>query len=283
MANKKITDLQLRGSIEDTLNLPADDTIQTYRITIAMIKAWILSASNVVTATIADLAVTTAKIAAGAVTDSKANFTIPTIQRFTSGSGTYTTPAGVKYIIVTITGGGGGGGGAGATNTNGGDGSASSFGTSLLIAGQGGGGRGVNTGSGGGQGGGNTGNTINSPAITVFDNTGAVGGNGSGSAYGAPNGADSFHGGGGRGASYFPNVAASAPTANSGSGGAAGFIDNNYSAGAGGAGSTIRAILTSPSPTYSYTVGAGGTAGTGTTRNGSAGAAGIIIIEEFYH
>lgn len=37
MAQKKITDLQLRSSVIDTLNIPADDTIQTYRITIAQI------------------------------------------------------------------------------------------------------------------------------------------------------------------------------------------------------------------------------------------------------
>jgi microcystin-dependent protein len=52
MANKKITDLTLRGSIEDTLSIPTDDTIQTYRITIAQIKAWILATGNVVRATI---------------------------------------------------------------------------------------------------------------------------------------------------------------------------------------------------------------------------------------
>ena len=42
----------------------------------------------------------------------KAVSVVPTIQRFTSGSGTYTTPANVKWIRVRLVGGGGGGGGA---------------------------------------------------------------------------------------------------------------------------------------------------------------------------
>jgi hypothetical protein len=47
--------------------------------------------------------------------------TAPTVQTFTSGSGTYTTPAGVAYIRVRMVG-GGGGGGCGNTTANGGGG-----------------------------------------------------------------------------------------------------------------------------------------------------------------
>lgn len=39
------------------------------------------------------------------------SYTAPTTQVFTSGSGTYTTPANVKYIKVRGIGGGGGGAG----------------------------------------------------------------------------------------------------------------------------------------------------------------------------
>lgn len=214
-------------------------------------------------------------------TNSASTFVAPTIQIITS-SGTYTTPANVKYIIVTLTGGGGGGGGAGASNSNGGDGGTTTFGTSLLTAGYGGGGTGVATSSGGGRGGGSAANTINSPAVEIWNMFGAPGGNGSGGAYGAPNGGNSFWGGGGLGASYFANLGGTTATTNSGSGGGAGFIDNNYSAGAGGAASTIKAMIVSPSSTYSVSIGAGGIAGTGSTRAGTAGGAGRVVVEEFY-
>ena len=57
----------------------------------------------------------------------------PTIQTFTSGSGTYTTPAGVSWIRVIMVGGGGGGGGSGgsASGGNGGTGGNTTFGTTL--------------------------------------------------------------------------------------------------------------------------------------------------------
>lgn len=42
MAQKKITDLQLRDNVEDTVNFPADDTIQSYRVTAAQVKSYIL-------------------------------------------------------------------------------------------------------------------------------------------------------------------------------------------------------------------------------------------------
>lgn len=81
----------------------------------------------------------------------------PTIQRFTSGSGTYTTPVGVRYIKVTAIGGGGGGGGAGTSSTDGGAGGNTTFGTSLITAGLGGGGSRCTTASGSASGGGSNG------------------------------------------------------------------------------------------------------------------------------
>ena len=73
----------------------------------------------------------------------------PTVQKFTSGSGTYTTPSGVTWIEVEMVGGGGGGSGSAldsGTAGNGGSGGNTTFGTSLLNAGGGSGGTWQNTG-----------------------------------------------------------------------------------------------------------------------------------------
>ncbi len=42
MANKKITDLTLISAVTDSVNLPSDDTIQSYRLTFAQIWTWLL-------------------------------------------------------------------------------------------------------------------------------------------------------------------------------------------------------------------------------------------------
>ena len=68
----------------------------------------------------------------------------PTRQTFTSGSGTYTTPADVLWIKVRMVAGGGGGGGeAAACTTAPTDGGASSFGTVVVSSGI----KGVNNGA----------------------------------------------------------------------------------------------------------------------------------------
>jgi microcystin-dependent protein len=41
MAQKKITDLTLRADFDGTVNLPGDDTAQTWRVTGAQIKTWL--------------------------------------------------------------------------------------------------------------------------------------------------------------------------------------------------------------------------------------------------
>lgn len=208
--------------------------------------------------------------------------TAPTIQKFTSGSGTYTTPAGVKFIRVRAVGAGGGGAGSATTAANnhgsgtaGGD---TTFGTSLLTASGGAGGGG--TGSGAGGAGGSA--TINSPAIgtALSGGTGGSGGTtvaGQGQ-FGAA-GASSFFGG----ASGRSDIAS---RTNTGSGGAAATANaSSYMGGAGGAGGFIEAIIVSPGATYAYAVGAagaGGTAGTGGNAGG-AGGSGYIEVTEFYH
>lgn len=285
MADKKITDLQLRDTIDGSENLPVDDTIQTYRVTISQIKAWILSAGNVITATIADLAVTTAKLADSSVTSAKANFTAPTVQIFNSGSGTYTTPAGVKRIRVRMVGSGtsGGGSGTGVGGTKGNGGNNSTFGTSLLTA-QGGG---LPTdaalpGIPGGF-------VVNSPAIDMGSLKGGYGqgrnqtSTGSDYANGGMGGVTLFGGSGGGASPSSPTGLAGQDNTGAGGGGAA-----SPSAGVGGSGGSsagyVDAIINNPSSTYAYSVAAsvsGGAAGTSGYVGGPSGS-GKIIVEEYY-
>lgn len=53
MAQKKITELQLRSSVTDDLSLPSDDGIQSYRVTGAQLKAFVLATGNVALASLA--------------------------------------------------------------------------------------------------------------------------------------------------------------------------------------------------------------------------------------
>lgn len=206
--------------------------------------------------------------------------TLPTIQKFTSGSGTYTTPSGVKYIKVELVGGGGGGAGSGTSGAgNGGAGGNTTFGTSLLSAS--GGGAGLTT-NGGGGGAASLGSGPSGLAISGGSGQGdiqnglgffPVGGQGGSSAYG---------GGGGGGA---PGVAGKAGSTNSGGGGGGGGAPlNGNSGGGGGAGGFVRALILGPSATYSYSVGASGTAGAAGASGfaGGAGGSGVIIVEEYY-
>lgn len=289
MADKKITEVPLRGNVTADVNFPSDDGIQSYRVTAQQVKEYVLSLLSISTGMLQDLSVTVGKIAAGAVTDEKTNFTPPSIQRFTSGSGTYATPSGVKWIRVTMAGGGGGGGAGGTANpanaaTAGGN---TTFGTSLLTAA---GGSGATWSGAAGGGGGNP--TVNSPAIAVKSLGGGVG---QGGLYvaasttqpnGAMGGANAF-GGAGYGVSSGGNNGgdARANTGGGGGGGSANGANTAQSGGGGGAGAYIEAIIHNPSSTYSYAVGAAGTAANGSLSNGGiggAGASGMIIVEEYY-
>lgn len=178
----------------------------------------------------------------------------------------FTAVSAPKYLRVKMV--GGGGGGASSGGAAGGSGGTSTFGTSLLTATGGGGGSGTNSviPSGGTV-------TINSPAIEVVA---VVGGQGTARAsqinYGGAGG-NSFFGGAGGSKNGTGGVAAT----NSGSGG--GGADNGPSAGGGSGGSAggyLEAIISTPSATYSYAVGAAGSGG------GAAGGSGIIIVEEYF-
>jgi hypothetical protein len=207
-----------------------------------------------------------------------------TKQEFTSGSGTYTTPAGVNRIRVRMVAGGGGGEGGGVSldGGNGGTGGNSTFGSSLLTTtGAAGGAAGVG-GAGGTA-------TVSSPAVGVA----IAGTRGTANMFGstgyAPSGSDGadapFFGGGGAGGNS--GVSAQTAVGNSGGGGGGGgalAVANATGGASGGSGGFVDAWIWNPSATYAYAVGAAGTAGTaGTSGNGAgAGAAGRIIVEEFY-
>lgn len=206
----------------------------------------------------------------------------PTFQKFTSGSGTYTTPAEVLYIRVKMVGGGGGGAGSGTIAANnhgsGGNGGNTTFGTSLLTCGFGTGGGGAGSGAGGI--GGTA--TINSPAYgtTMIGGTGSSGGTtvASQGQFGGAGATSYFGGASGRG-----DVAS---VANSGSGGAAGTANaSSYIGGSGGAGGFIDAIIPTPLATYPYAVGSAGASGAaGTGGNaGGAGGSGYIEVIEYYN
>jgi hypothetical protein len=213
-------------------------------------------------------------------------YKVPTIQKFTSGTGTYTTPAGALYIRVRMVGGGGGGAGSGTANgstpTAGGN---TTFGTSLLAAN--GGGVNANIGAAGGSGG--TASLGTGPiGIAISGGTGAGGfGNlatGAAAVAGGSGGVSPF---GGAGTSGCSPLTGGAAVANSGSGGAGGSISataSGYSGPGGGAGGFVDAIITNPAASYAYSIGTGGSAG-GAGTNGSvggAGGSGIIIVEEHY-
>jgi hypothetical protein len=223
----------------------------------------------------------------GSSTDLTTGSKTPTIQKFTSGSGTYTTPSGVKFIRVRMVGGGGGGSGGGATSSMGAGsgGGATTLGSSLLSA-------------GGGAAG--TANGANGLGGTSSLGTGPLGlalpgGSGSQTTYSngaqiAPSGGiggSSALGGAGYGGRGNGPDAGGAGQTNTGGGGGGGGTGNGvvgFGGGGGGSGGYVDAIIENPSATYSYAVGTGGGAGTAGTSGaaGGAGGSGLIIIYEFY-
>lgn len=199
----------------------------------------------------------------------------PTLQIFLTGSGTYTLPVGATYIEIEMVGAGGGGGGNGAGGSAGGN---TTFGTSFLVA---------NGGAGGGApaGGGGTGGTATATG-GGFSGIALSGGQGTGA--GSVNnimgggGASSPFGGAGGGGTNSQQGSNAIPNTGSGGGGAGGLAGAPPPGGA-GAGGYIKGIITSPSATYAYAIGAGGTQGAaGGGNGGGLGGDGIIIVTEHY-
>lgn len=203
---------------------------------------------------------------------------MPSIQKFLSGTAaTYTTPLGARWIRVRAV--GGGGGGSDAADTAGSNGVATTFGTALISAAAGDGANGK-----GSAGTASTGSSLG--GLSGLIQEGAAGhygmSNGAGVAHAGNGGGSVFGGGGGAGPySTTTTVSGTAALANSGGGGGGGCLGNvaNAAQGAGGGGGgSVEATITSPSATYTYTVGGGGAGGT----NGGAGGSGVIIVEEFF-
>ena len=206
----------------------------------------------------------------------------PTVTTYTSGSGTYTVPSGVQFLVVEMCGGGGGGGGCGAGKGAGGNGGTTSFGSWTAIGGTGAiATNGPNNPSAPGAGGSGG---ASGAGTQVFRVAGASGGSGIGitsigmTAQG-PGGGSRLSGGN----AWFQgtaNVAGLIGMAQGGGGAGAAGSDNS-AAGGGGGGEQVQFIISSPAATYSYAVGAGGTAGAGAAQGG-AGGSGVIVIYEYY-
>ncbi len=214
----------------------------------------------------------------------------PTVQRFLSGSSTYTVPTSPRapaYIKVKMAGGGAGGqsSGSGGLATSG---TASTFG-SILTAGPG-----VRGDTSPGTGGVNTITT----GTAILNIAGQSGGNNqslfsaSGISPGILHGGDggnNIFSGHGKGGAYSIAVGGNA-LVNSGCGG--GGASSNNTAGpttllsgtGGGAGGYLEVILVPSSSTYACVVGNGGNGGTAGTNGfaGGNGGSGIIIVEEYY-
>lgn len=214
---------------------------------------------------------------------------LPTVQKFTTGSGTYTTPAGTTRIKVSMVGGGGGGGGSCAfANNNGGTGGTggnTTWAATLLVAnGATGGGGTISSAAGSG---GSTSSTAGPIIIVSLSGSGGQAGSNSNTAnvaYAGGIGGPSPYGGVGRGGPS-GGVAGGAAQANSGSGGGgSGIGAQGVSGGGGGSGGYIEALITTPAASYAYAVGAAGAAGIAGTGGfvGGAGGDGYIVVEEFY-
>jgi hypothetical protein len=201
----------------------------------------------------------------------------PNVTTYTSGSGTYTTPTGARWLQVKMVGAGGGGGGCGAGGGTGGTGGTTTFGTSLLTANGGLGGVTGGAGTGGGDGGTAT---ISSPAVGL-----TVRGNRGGSYPGGSYNTPTVYTLGGLGA--VSPLGTNIPGASTGGAGGTGGTSSGTSVvvgNGGGAGGYIEAIIPSPSATYSYAVGAAGTGGTAGTSGsaGEVGGAGLIFITAYF-
>jgi hypothetical protein len=207
------------------------------------------------------------------VTQSTFTPTQPTIQRFTTGtSQTYTPSANVLWIRVRMCGGGGGGG---AVTTNSGTtGGTSSFGGSggtAWTAVGGGGGAAAGTGNTAGGSGG-----TNGTGTLVTRISGQAGGG-----FSQMGGSTPFSGGGcvaGNGG------AGTNAIANTGSGGGGGYNGTASFGAAGGAAEYVEFYMSAAQigSSQAYTVGAAGAGGAAGGDAGGNGAAGIIIVEEFY-
>jgi hypothetical protein len=214
----------------------------------------------------------------------------PTMQKFTSGSGTYTTPTGAAWIRVTMVGGGGGGGGGRAQSLvdagYGSNGSASTWSGGSASAGGGT----AATSDPHDPGAGGTASLGSNTGLAINGSPGQSGLNGASSPAKIPGGCggSSYVGSGGLGGTDFApptTLANSGAGGGGGSGGVIGGANGGYTGGGGGGGAFVQFIISSPTSSYTYAVGSGGSSGNAGTSGqaGTAGASGIIIVEEHYN
>lgn len=103
MADKKITDLQLRLEVTDEVNFPIDDGIQSYRVTGAQIESYVLASQKVQTSALANQAVTTSKIADSNVTLNKLALEVLSLMIPVGAMLPFapaTLPAGTRFLLV---------------------------------------------------------------------------------------------------------------------------------------------------------------------------------------
>ena len=206
-------------------------------------------------------------------------YSAPQVAVYTTGSGTYTTPAGALFLEVEACGGGSGGSGAGLTTTGGagGAGGATTFGS---FGANGGPATPVTSTT-----------TYPTPAGVTgspqFSINGAVGGPGNvalstdaNQSIGGHGAASAFGDGGNGGAGGYIGPSQAYAACAGGGGGATGASAAVYGGWGGNAGAYFKHVISSPSATYSYSVGAAGTAGSAGTSgtSGAAGAGGIIRV-----
>ncbi|MDO8664063.1 MAG: hypothetical protein Q7K44_00710, partial [Candidatus Liptonbacteria bacterium] len=226
-------------------------------------------------------------VAVSTSTGSTGSGASPTRQVLLSGSSaTYTTPAGAVQLRIRMKAGGGGGAGAADVTNNGGNGGTG--GTTIFNS----------VSANGGVGG-----YSNTPNSNSVGGTGGTGGTGTASfrLKGAPGGyavyatmssSNSVYLGGAGGGSGAMGTNQGVAGANTGSGGggantpsvAITSLSTVGAAGGGGEGEYAELIINNPSSTYTYTVGAGGTAGAAGTNGqvGYVGGSGVVIVDEYY-
>jgi hypothetical protein len=203
-----------------------------------------------------------------------------------ANNGTYTTPANVLWIEVTLVGGGGGGSGG----NNGGAGTAGNS-TCWATTGaactspvyQAGGGAGAAASGGGGS----LGGIVSGSATCDWSVPGGSGGAAvqTSAASNVPGGTggNSSRGGGG-GSQWAAENNGAANSGGGGSGGSGNSSASSFGGGGGGGGATCHFTISNPAATYTYAVAgtAAGGSGGGGAFPGGGGAAGQIIIYEHY-
>ncbi len=205
----------------------------------------------------------------------------------------YTVPSTAPvYLRFRVVGAGAGGGGSGTSGNNGSVGTTSAFGANIgtCFGGTGGGGGTSSLEGAGGAGGGYTfGATASilkimgisgqaglaAPVAAAFGNNATVCISGSGGGSHLSKGATGIK------ITIGVDGFANTGEGGGGGGGAGGVC---YPAGGGGAGGYVEGLIMSPvaNATYPYVIGTGGAGGTSGSHNGGAGAAGLIVVEEYY-